>query len=75
MDNYHGVDINTEREHLQEAIEIHQQVCGNRPLGWYTGRTSENTRTLLNEEGDLFMTQMIILTISHFGLNSRISRI
>ena len=49
--NYHGVDINTEREHLQEAIEIHQQVCGNRPLGWYTGRTSENTRTLLSEEG------------------------
>jgi peptidoglycan/xylan/chitin deacetylase (PgdA/CDA1 family) len=49
--NYHGIDINTEREHLQQAIEIHQQICGTRPLGWYTGRTSENTRTLLSEEG------------------------
>ena len=49
--NYHGVDINIEREHLQQAIEIHQQICGTRPLGWYTGRTSENTRTLLVEEG------------------------
>ena len=49
--NYHGIDINTEREHLQEAIQIHQQVCGTRPLGWYTGRTSENTRSLLIQEG------------------------
>ena len=49
--NYHGVDINIEREHLQQAIEVHQQICGTRPLGWYTGRTSENTRTLLVEEG------------------------
>ena len=49
--NYHGIDINIEREHLQQAIEIHQQICGTRPLGWYTGRTSENTRTLLVEEG------------------------
>jgi len=49
--NYHGIDINIEREHLQQAIEIHHQICGTRPLGWYTGRTSENTRTLLVEEG------------------------
>jgi peptidoglycan/xylan/chitin deacetylase (PgdA/CDA1 family) len=49
--NYHGIDINTEREHLQQAIEIHRQICGTRPLGWYTGRTSENTRILLGEEG------------------------
>ena len=49
--NYHGVDKNTEREHMQEAIEIHRHVCGERPLGWYTGRTSENTRALVSEDG------------------------
>ena len=49
--NYHGVDRETEREHMREAIEIHTAVCGERPLGWYTGRTSENTRDLVAEEG------------------------
>lgn len=41
----------TEREHLQKAIAIHTQVTGSRPLGWYTGRTSPNTRRLVVEEG------------------------
>ncbi|MBF2003559.1 MAG: allantoinase PuuE [Synechococcales cyanobacterium M58_A2018_015] len=40
-----------EREHLQKAIEIHTRVTGSRPLGWYTGRTSEHTRKLVVEEG------------------------
>jgi putative urate catabolism protein len=40
-----------EREHLQKAIAIHTQVTGERPLGWYTGRTSEHTRRLVVEEG------------------------
>ena len=49
--NYHGIDIDTERAHMQEAIEIQRKICGERPLGWYTGRTSENTRQLVAEEG------------------------
>lgn len=40
-----------EREHLQRAIAIHTQVTGSRPLGWYTGRCSPNTRKLVVEEG------------------------
>jgi peptidoglycan/xylan/chitin deacetylase (PgdA/CDA1 family) len=40
-----------EREHLQKAIEIHTRVTGSRPLGWYTGRNSVNTRKLVVEEG------------------------
>jgi putative urate catabolism protein len=40
-----------EREHLQKAIAIHTEVTGSRPLGWYTGRTSTNTRKLVIEEG------------------------
>ncbi|MBD1850488.1 allantoinase PuuE [Leptolyngbya sp. FACHB-711] len=41
----------TEREHLKKAIEIHTRVTGSRPLGWYTGRISPNTRRLVVEEG------------------------
>jgi putative urate catabolism protein len=40
-----------ERQHLQEAIRIHSEVAGARPLGWYTGRCSVNTRRLVMEEG------------------------
>jgi len=40
-----------ERVHLQKAIEIHTRVTGSRPLGWYTGRCSLNTRRLVVEEG------------------------
>ena len=49
--NYHGMDEDREREHLHRAIESHTRICGARPLGWYTGRTSENTRRLVAEEG------------------------
>jgi len=40
-----------EREHLQQAIAIHTEVTGDRPLGWYTGRTSPFSRKLVVEEG------------------------
>lgn len=49
--DYRGVSKNIEREHLEQAIEIHRTLTGTRPLGWYTGRTSENTRALVAEEG------------------------
>lgn len=40
-----------ERAHLREALATHTKVAGTRPVGWYTGRISENTRKLLVEEG------------------------
>jgi putative urate catabolism protein len=49
--NYHGMSIEQEREHMRLAIEIQKRITGSRPLGWYTGRTSENTRALVAEEG------------------------
>jgi len=49
--NYHGISESVERAHLEEAVEILTNICGERPLGWYTGRTSENTRRLVAEYG------------------------
>ena len=40
-----------ERQQIAEAIRIHSQVTGERPLGWYTGRCSMNTTKLVMEEG------------------------
>lgn len=49
--NYHGVDEAIERSHLRLAVEAIKRVTGSAPLGWYTGRTSENTRRLVVEHG------------------------
>ena len=49
--DYQYVPEDIEREHLQQAIEIHTRVTGERPVGWYTGRMSPNTRRLVAEEG------------------------
>lgn len=40
-----------ERAHMAEAIRLHEEATGARPLGWYTGRCSENTVRLAAEEG------------------------
>lgn len=49
--DYQFVDIDVERTHMQQAIEVHERVTGNKPLGWYTGRDSPNTRDLVIENG------------------------
>jgi len=49
--SYQYVPLEVEREHMQRAIEIHRRLTGERPLGWYTGRTSPNTRRLVVEDG------------------------
>jgi putative urate catabolism protein len=49
--NYQSVPLEIEREHMQRAIDIHTRLTGGRPLGWYAGRTSPNTRRLVVENG------------------------
>ena len=49
--DYRDVPEDVERDHLERAIEIIRRLTGERPLGWYTGRTSERTRALVVEEG------------------------
>jgi putative urate catabolism protein len=49
--NYQHVPEAIEREHMALAIRLHTELTGERPLGWYTGRTSPNTARLVAEEG------------------------
>ncbi|GJD47903.1 hypothetical protein OPKNFCMD_0615 [Methylobacterium crusticola] len=49
--DYRDFAYEEERAHLSEAVRIHAAVTGERPLGWYTGRTSENTLRLVMDEG------------------------
>lgn len=49
--DYQHVERAEERRHMQEAIRLHAELTGERPLGWYTGRLSPNTVELVAEEG------------------------
>lgn len=49
--DYQFVDEQTERSHMQKAIEIHEEVTGSRPQGWYLGRCSPNSHRIAAEEG------------------------
>ncbi|MGC8701430.1 MAG: allantoinase PuuE [Thiomonas sp.] len=49
--HYQNVDEATERAHMRLGVEAIEAVCGVRPLGWYTGRDSPNTRRLVADHG------------------------
>lgn len=49
--DYRDVPEADERAHMNEAIRIHKAVTGERPFGWYTGRSSVNTLKLVLEDG------------------------
>jgi OHCU decarboxylase len=54
--DYRDYTPEAEREHILEAIRIHREVAGERPLGFYQGRCSENTLTLAMQEGGFLYT-------------------
>jgi putative urate catabolism protein len=49
--DYGDFSEDEERAHMRRAIAAIERACGARPVGWYTGRISENTRRLVVEEG------------------------
>ena len=50
--DYKDVTEKEERSHMAEAINIHREATGERPFGWYTGRSSVNTlRAVLDDGG------------------------
>jgi allantoinase len=49
--DYHDLDEATEREHIRLSVETIRRLAGARPVGWYIGTPSANTRRLVIEEG------------------------
>lgn len=52
--DHHGLAEEVEREHIRRTVALIERVCGRRPVGWYAGRQSLNTRRLVREEGFLY---------------------
>ncbi|EKO3494607.1 allantoinase PuuE [Vibrio fluvialis] len=51
--HYQNMPIEQERQHMHQALELIESLTGKRPIGWYTGRDSPNTRELVAEQDSL----------------------
>ena len=49
--DYQNISKSEEKKHMKLAIKTIKKIFGKRPLGWYTGRCSPNTRDLVFEDG------------------------
>jgi len=49
--DYQNVKKSVEKKDMKLAIKTIKKIFGERPLGWYTGRCSPNTRDLVFEDG------------------------
>ncbi len=65
--HYQNVDEATERAHMAEALAIIERLTGTRPLGWYTGRDSPNTRRLVVDDGGCCTTATTTATTCRSG--------
>jgi allantoinase len=78
--HYQNIDEATERAHMAEAMEIIQKLTGERPLGWYTGRDSPNTRRLVADFGgfeydsDYYGEDLPFWTATHRALHPGLQR-
>ena len=49
--DYQNIKKSVEKKHMELSIKTIKKIFGKRPLGWYTGRCSPNTRGLVMKEG------------------------
>jgi putative urate catabolism protein len=49
--DYKDFSPDEESAHMREAIRVHTEAVGSRPLGWYTGRSSSHTLQLVLDDG------------------------
>jgi peptidoglycan/xylan/chitin deacetylase (PgdA/CDA1 family) len=67
--DYRDFSREAEREHMREAIRVHAEVTGERPLGWYTGRSSVHTIDLTMQEGGFLYTSDVYADDLPYWLN------
>ncbi|MEZ5542110.1 MAG: polysaccharide deacetylase family protein [Pseudomonadota bacterium] len=51
--DHHGMSADEEQRHIRLMLAAIERICGRRPVGWYTGRVSLNTRRLVRAQAGL----------------------
>lgn len=49
--DYRNCPPEVEADHIRRTVDMIKKLTGSRPVGWYTGRISRNTRRLIVKEG------------------------
>ena len=49
--DYQNISKSVEKKHMMKVIKSIKKIFGKRPVGWYTGRCSPNTLSLVMDEG------------------------
>ncbi len=71
--DYRDIPEDVERDHVHLALRAIEEAIGSRPVGWYTGRCSANTRRLVVEAGGFEQTATATVTTSPTGRSSTTS--
>lgn len=50
--DYQYIEESVEREHLRQALKLHQSLTGEEPAGWYLGRCSPRSLEIAKDEGN-----------------------
>lgn len=69
--DYRQIAEDEERRHIRQTIEAIERICGQRPVGCYTGRVSHHTRRLLQETGGSFTAPTPTTTTCRTGCPAR----
>lgn len=56
--DYQDFPEDVERAHILEAIALHTEVTGERPLGWYQGARARTRRVWSRRKAGLFTTRI-----------------
>jgi peptidoglycan/xylan/chitin deacetylase (PgdA/CDA1 family) len=72
--DYQYVPEAVEAEHIAQAIALHTQLTGSRPLGWYQGRTSPRPRASSRRRAALSMMPTAMPTTCPIGTGSMAAR-
>jgi len=68
--DYQFVPEAIERQHLQQAIAAHERILGERPMGFYQGRTSPQSRRLGIEAGFVYDADSYADDLPYWDLTS-----
>lgn len=51
--HYQDMPEHQERQLIEQTVNLHEELTGSKPAGWYTGRTSPNTLKLIAQRDDI----------------------
>ena len=63
--DYRNVDEETERDHIERTIKIHEKLIGKRPVGMYQGKVTIGIQCRTNQFLYRYVTIAIICVISY----------